>query len=99
MILVLGSIRVPAEKLDRAKPAMEVMMAASRAEDGCIEYAYSQDLLDPGLIRVTEAWTSRQALSAHFETPHLAAWRATFPSLDITERRLFLYETGEPEPV
>ena len=96
-ILVLGTIRVPAEELPSARPAMEAMMTASRAEDGCIAYAYSQDLLDPGLIRVTEAWRDRAALAAHFETPHLAAWRAEFPNLSITDRDLVLYEAGEPE--
>ena len=97
-VLVLGTLRVPAETLERARPAMEAMMTASRAEDGCLAYAYSQDLLDPGLIRVTEAWRDRAALAAHFETPHLAAWRAEFPNLSITDRDLVLYEAGEPEP-
>lgn len=97
-ILVLGTLRVPAEALERARPAMEAMMTASRAEDGCLAYAYSQDLLDPGLIRVTEAWRDRAALATHFETPHLAAWRAELPNLSITDRDLVLYEAGEPEP-
>ncbi len=99
MILVLGTIRLPAEAIERARPAMEAMMTASRAEDGCLEYAYSYDLLDPGLVRVTEAWRDREALAAHFRTPHLAAWRAAFPELSITDRRLALYEAGDPEPI
>lgn len=99
MILVIGTVRLPPENIDRARPAMEAMMAASRAEDGCIGYAYSRDLLDPGLIRVTEAWRDREALAAHFKTPHMAAWRAVFPDLDITDRKLALYEAGEPEPI
>lgn len=97
-ILVVGTIRVPPETLDQARPAMQAMMTASRAEDGCLSYAYSQDLLDPGLIRVTEAWRDRAALAAHFQTPHLAAWRAVFPQFSITDRDLVLYEAGEPEP-
>lgn len=98
-VLVIGTVRLPAANLDRARPAMEAMMAASRAEDGCFEYAYSHDLLEPGLIRVTEAWRDREALAAHFKTAHMATWRAAFPDLQITDRRLVLYEAGEPEPV
>ncbi len=97
-ILVIGTVRLPPEKLGEARAAMTAMMTASRAEDGCLEYAYAQDLLDPGLIRVTEAWRDREALAAHFRTPHLAAWRALFPDLQITDRDLALYEAGEPEP-
>ena len=29
---------------------------------------YSVDVLDPGLVRVTERWASREALAAHFKT-------------------------------
>ena len=35
---------------------MERMIAASRAEPGCLGYAYAEDILEPGLIRVSEAW-------------------------------------------
>jgi len=98
-VLVIGSIRLPPENLARARPAMQAMMAGSRAEDGCLEYAYSQDLIDPGLIRVTESWRDREALAAHFKTPHMVAWRAAFPDLSITDRSLSLYEAGEPEPI
>jgi quinol monooxygenase YgiN len=99
MILVLGTVRMPPENLARARSAMEAMVAASRAEDGCLEYGYAQDLLDPGLIRVTEMWTGREALQAHFQMPHMAAWRAEWPSLGIGERDLALYEAGDPEPL
>ena len=99
MILVIGTVRLPPENIAIARPAMETMMAASRAEDGCLEYAYSQDLLDPGLVRVTEIWRDREALKAHFQTPHMAAWRAVFPDLHITDRDLSLYEAGAPEPI
>ena len=99
MILVIGTVRLPSENIARARPAMEAMVAGSRAEDGCLEYAYSEDLLVPGLIRVTEAWRDRQALQAHFQTPHMAVWRAAFPGLEITDRNLSLYEAGEPEPI
>jgi quinol monooxygenase YgiN len=97
MILVTGTIRLASDGLASARPAMAAMMAASRAEPGCIAYAYAQDLLDPGLIHVIERWRDRAALAAHFATPHLAAWRAQFAELGITDRELQLLE-GEPEP-
>ena len=78
---------------------MKTMVAASRAEDGCLEYAYAEDLLVPGLVRVTEMWRDREALAAHFQAPHIAAWRAVFSTLGITDRTLSLYEAGEPEPI
>jgi quinol monooxygenase YgiN len=75
MIVIEGTVRVPPERLEAARPAMETMIRASRAEDGCLDYAYSIDVLDPGLVRVTERWESREALKAHFATPHMALAR------------------------
>ena len=99
MILVLGTVRLPVDNIAKAREAMSAMVAGSRAEDGCIEYAYSEDLLDPGLIRVTEMWRDRECLKAHFQTQHMAAWRQVWPSLGIGERNLALYEAGDPEPI
>ncbi|WP_164156457.1 putative quinol monooxygenase [Sandarakinorhabdus rubra] len=97
MIVVTGTFRLPAAGLVDALPAMAAMVTASRAEPGCIAYAYAQDLFEPGLIHVVERWRDRAALAAHFETPHLAAWRAQFAALGITGRTLELME-GEAEP-
>lgn len=99
MILIVGTVRIPADGLEAALPAMATMVAASRAEDGCIHYAYAQDVLDPAVIHVSEAWRDRAALAAHFATPRLTAWRAQFAELGITDRDLKLYETDEGEPV
>ncbi|PZV33564.1 putative quinol monooxygenase [Mesorhizobium kowhaii] len=98
MLLIIGTIRLPPERLGEAKPAMERMMSASRAEPGCLEYSYAQDVLDAGLIRVTEVWSDRTALDAHFRSLHLADWRASWPALGIGERNLVLYEAGDPKP-
>jgi quinol monooxygenase YgiN len=98
MIVIEGTVRLPPDRIEAARPAMEAMIRASRAEAGCLDYAYSLDLMDPGLVRVTERWESREALKAHFATSHMAAWRAEFATLGITERSLRLYE-AEPEAI
>ena len=68
MIVVLGQFRMPAEHMDAARPPMEKFMLATRAEDGCVEFNYAEDVLDPGLIRVSEVWDSREHLTAHLAT-------------------------------
>jgi quinol monooxygenase YgiN len=92
MIVIEGTIRLPVDGIEAACPAMEAMVRASRAETGCLDYAYSLDLIDPGLVRVTERWESREALKAHFATPHMAAWRVQFADLCISDRSLRFYE-------
>lgn len=94
MIIVEGSIRI--RDLPRARPDMEAMIRASRAEAGCIDYGYAIDLLDPGLVRVNERWESREALAAHLASGHLKAWRALWPEIGVSDRDLRMYD-AEPE--
>jgi quinol monooxygenase YgiN len=93
-VLIAGTVRVPPQNLERFRPHMERMLAASRAEDGCLTYSYAVDVADPGLIRVFEAWRDQAAIDAHFQTPHMAEWRAAWPQFGVSDRNLSLYEVA-----
>ena len=93
-LIIAGTVRVPPENLARFKPHMERMLAASRAEDGCLTYSYAEDVAEPGLIRVFEAWRDQAAIDAHFQTSHMAEWRAAWPQFGVSDRRLALYEVA-----
>ena len=96
MVIVMGTVRVDPDAIERLRPAMEAMMAASRAEDGCLTYAYALDMLEPGLVRVSELWTDRASLEAHFRTPHMATWRQALAG-QVRERDIKLYEANDGE--
>ncbi len=98
MLLITGTIRLPPARLAAARPAMQAMIEASRAEPGCLEYSYAEDVLVPGLMHINELWDSRAHLQAHFRSNHIAAWRAHWADLEITGRNLKLYEVGDAEP-
>lgn len=98
MLLITGTFRLDADRLDPARAVMARMIAASRAEDGCVEYSYAEDVLDRGLIHVTERWQDEAAFARHVAAPHLAAWRATWPELGIRDRDLRRYDVGAPIP-
>ncbi len=96
MLLILGTVRLPAQNLNAARPIMKRMADASRAEEGCVEYGYAEDVFEPGLIHVKEMWTDQGVLDQHFASTHIAEWRAAWPSLGIGDRDLRVYEVGEP---
>ncbi len=96
MIVIEGTFRAP--DVAAALPVMLGMIISSRAEPGCLEYAYALDVMDATLIRVTEKWESREALEAHFQSPHVTEWRKAWPALGITDRDLRLYE-ADPEDI
>ncbi|MGH8229547.1 MAG: putative quinol monooxygenase [Steroidobacteraceae bacterium] len=96
MLLIVGTIRLPPENVRHARAAMERMVLASRAEDGCPEYSYSEDVLESGLIRVQELWRDQFSLDRHWDSTHIAEWRAQWPALEITDRNLQCYQVSGP---
>ena len=91
-VVVVGQFRLPPERMDEARGAMRKVMEATRAEDGCIEYNYAEDVLDPGLIRVSELWESREQLAVHMQTEHMAVWGVERAALGLTGRDITVYE-------
>lgn len=98
MLMVIGTARLGEGALEAGHGALEAMVAASRAEPGCIDYAYAIDILDPSTLRITEKWVDEGALAAHFQTPHMAAFQKALGSLDvtITDVRKFQTDGGAP---
>ena len=97
MLIVIGTFRLPLESRAAALEAMARVTAATRAEPGCLSYAYAEDLLEPGLYRVSESWTDRASLAAHFDMPHMKQWQRERAELGMTEREVTAYEVESAE--
>jgi len=74
MIIVAVEGKVEAGSAERVKDAIAKMETATRAEEGCITYAFSLDLSDDTTIRVIERWRSMDDIKAHMASPHMAAF-------------------------
>jgi quinol monooxygenase YgiN len=93
MIVVAGHLQVePDERSSYLQGCRDVVRQA-RASDGCLDFALSPDLLDPGRINVLERW---QTLAA------VEAFRGSGPSGDqasqILDADVHRYEVTSPEP-
>ena len=99
MLLIVGTVRIPRENVARARPAVARMIEATREEEGCVHYAFAEDVLEPGLIHLHEVWRDRAALEAHFASAHMAEWRAAGRDVGIRDRNLRVYEVGEGSPL
>jgi quinol monooxygenase YgiN len=97
MIIVAGSVRVPADKLEALRPHAEAIINATRREAGCVVYSFAEDLLDRGLIRIFEIWESRAHLDRHLRQPHMVPWRKALAELGGSGRDIKRYqaESGE----
>jgi quinol monooxygenase YgiN len=99
MLIVLAKAKVGAGAMDAAKGAIADMVAASNAEEGCIAYTFTEDLLQPGVIHIVEKWQDEAALAAHFATPHMAAFGAAIAGLDFQVIEAVKYHADDGAPV
>lgn len=98
-VILAGTVRFPPERMSDARERMKEMMRLSRAEDGCIEYVYSEDLQDLGLIHVFEIWRDEAALHAHHNAPHFLAWRASREQTGMHDRRMRRYDVAASKDI
>ena len=79
--------------------AIRAMVSASRAEDGCLDYTFAQDLSDPDVLVIYERWRDREAIAAHGASAHMAAFRKVLAANPPVSSNLRVYETDEGQPL
>ena len=99
MLIVIGTAKLGEGALNAGREALDKMITASRAEEGCIDYAYSIDILDPTIMRITEKWVDDAALVAHFQTPHMAAFQQALAELDVTVTEVLKFQADDGAPL
>jgi quinol monooxygenase YgiN len=79
MLVIAGTVKVKPETRAEAVKAALKMAKASAAEPGCTSYRFYADLEDADTFLIFEQWESEAALTAHFQTPHMAEFNAAIP--------------------
>jgi quinol monooxygenase YgiN len=95
LILVTGHIRVPPQAVETLRPHIQALVAATRKEDGCILYAFAEDMNEPGVIRIVERWRDWPSLEAHGKAAHIATWSGVAKGAGITSREVIAHAAGE----
>ncbi|HYY05950.1 MAG TPA: putative quinol monooxygenase [Candidatus Limnocylindria bacterium] len=80
-VTVIARIRAKADRVQRVEEELRKLLAPTRAENGCINFDMHQGATDPSQFLFHENWTSKAALEAHFETPHIKNWLRQAESL------------------
>ncbi|MFC0098542.1 putative quinol monooxygenase [Micromonospora marina] len=64
MLIVAGTLYVDPASRDAYLASCEAAVRAARAAPGCVDFAVSADLVEPGRINVYERWESDEQLLA-----------------------------------
>jgi quinol monooxygenase YgiN len=94
-IAVIGFMRFAPERITDILPYVRSLVVATKLEAGCIDYQVGIDVLDPGVLRVSELWTSSEALEKHTQAPHIAPWHAAQRNCGILEREYKVIEIAD----
>jgi quinol monooxygenase YgiN len=94
MIIVLVEVESSVEAIAGIREALVDMQSASRAEEGCHDYTFCQEVADPGRMRILEVWESMDALRFHFGTPHMASFRETLAASPPGKMSVKVHELG-----
>ncbi|MBW2292666.1 MAG: antibiotic biosynthesis monooxygenase [Deltaproteobacteria bacterium] len=94
MLIVAAEVGVEEGAVESVRDALLAMETETRKEPGCLTYAFSVDINDPGTLRIIERWESMEALETHFKTPHMAAFGAAIAKIKPTSMNLKVYEVA-----
>lgn len=99
LVVVAGTVVVdPGDRAAMLEAAVP-MMAASQAEDGCMDYVFSAHPTEPDQVLVFERWRDLAALEAHFTTSHMATFASALRGLAISGRDILRYDVARHGPV
>ena len=73
-VTVIARIKAKTGEVQRVKEELLKLLAPTRAENGCMNFDVHQGATDQSQFLFHENWTSKAALEAHFETPHIKNW-------------------------
>lgn len=95
MIIVSGKAKLKPGGLEKVQKDMEAVIAATRAEQGCIDYSFGADVTEPDTLVVLEYWESWEALHAHATQPHMGVWLARLGEIGVVAQSIRFIEAGE----
>ncbi|MFT4946411.1 MAG: quinol monooxygenase YgiN [Natronomonas sp.] len=97
MIVIHATFPVDPDERDRVIEHVKELEAATRKEDGVIEYDVAIDIENRNLLRFTERYEDEEAFGAHTQTEHFAEFEAMLPEVLAGEPNIMKYDIEHAE--
>lgn len=94
MIVVNAKAKTNRENISNLKDVIFSLEQETLKEKGCLDYAFSAEINNPNIMRITELWEDLQSLMDHLKTEHVAVFRKEM-SKNPVEIKAHFYESGE----
>jgi len=76
MLVVTAKAKASKNNFIKLKNIINKLEQETRKEKGCIDYAFSVDINDENVLRITELWKDLKSLQNHLKTKHVNDFRA-----------------------
>ena len=94
MVIVAGHITVDPQQREAYLAGSVGVVEQARGAPGCLDFAISADLIDPGRINIFECWESNAAVEAFRGSGPSDEQSAAIRSASVSE-----YDIGDVRPV
>ncbi|MCK7612094.1 putative quinol monooxygenase [Roseibium sediminicola] len=72
MIFVIATLKTTEKDRDALLEACKACIVETQKEDGCLSYDLHANINAPETLVFVERWRDREALEAHFKSPHIS---------------------------
>lgn len=96
MVYVIATLHIHPEKRADFLENARTVIAHTIKEEGCQSYDLLSSITEPNEFIFVERWSSREALAAHFDTPHLQEWRRVSADY-LADRKVEVVHPGKVE--
>jgi len=102
MLIVAGTVEIAREDLQAIRAAARAMTVATRAEAGCLDYAFSVEIGesdDVRTVRIFERWKDVAAFQSHFGSAHMADFNDALAGVDTQSMDIRVYSGAEEHSI
>ena len=98
MVIVAGHLTLDPEQREACLAGFMRVVEKARQADGCLDFAMSADLLDPGRVNLFERWESQEAVKAFRRKAPRVKRHAVMLSVSVAEYDVADVKALEPRP-
>lgn len=99
MLIVAGTITVDPAERDRFLASRVATVAKARQMQGCLEYAFSADVVDPGCVRLFERWEREEDVAAWLVAHHADREASDQPDVPWIRMDFLKHQVSSTAPV
>jgi quinol monooxygenase YgiN len=93
-IVVAGHIKVASKDREALVKVLQAHVPRVRKKDGCVAYTFAVDVVEPNVVRMSEAWRDQQSLETHLADDEFQGVQKELAHVKFIERSVQRYDVS-----